>query len=386
MKGMMKVKIALMGFTFTNSNKGCEALTYSFINMLIEMKIDNLEIYSFGYTGIGKLESEYPEIQFHSIRHRMKNPIYWIKLKRYFDQMDCIFDITFGDGFSDIYGKRWNCITDLAKQIAIASKTPFILLPQTYGPYYNRFLKKWALKIIKDSDAAFSRDDLSSEEINRYIGLKVTPVIDLAFSLPFNREKYHFEKSDKVRIGVNISGLLWNKGHSSTIKLSLDYQQFCRNLINELLVCEYEVHLIPHVIDEGEISTSEDDMFPCKQLNAEFPGTIIPEEFDNAIDAKSYISSMNVFIGARMHSTIGSFSSGVVTIPISYSKKFEGLFGTLNYPYVVSAVDLSTDEAIHTIMKYIDIREMLAERQRKATADVNKKLDIFRKTIKQYVG
>ena len=33
-----------------------------------------------------------------------------------------------------------------------------------------------------------------------------------------------------------------------------------------------------------------------------------------------------------MHATIGAISSGVATIPFSYSRKFEGLFGNLEYP------------------------------------------------------
>lgn len=379
------MKIALMGFTFTNPNKGCEALTYSFLNILEGMRLDDLEIYSFGYTEIGKLESEYPKIKFHSIRHRMKNPLYLMRLKRYFDQMDCIFDITYGDGFSDIYGKTWNCITNLAKQIANASAAPFVLLPQTYGPYYNAFLKKWALRIIKNADAAFSRDELSAEEMNRYLPDKVIPVTDLAFCLPFDREKYPMADNGPIRIGLNVSGLLWNQGHSDTIRLSMDYQSFIRKLISELLSLGYEVHLIPHVIDEDGASTPEDDLAPCNQLKREFPDVILPRAFENAIDAKSYISNMNVFIGSRMHSTIGSFSSGVVTIPVSYSKKFEGLFHTLNYPYVVSATTLQEDEAISAVMDYISKRDQLAQRQQEAMIAVNAKLEEFRKRIARMI-
>ena len=65
----------------------------------------------------------------------MKNPIFLIKMKQVFDDCKCVFDITYGDGFSDIYGKVWNANTDLAKQIAIMSKAPLVLMPQTYGRF-----------------------------------------------------------------------------------------------------------------------------------------------------------------------------------------------------------------------------------------------------------
>ena len=72
-------------------------------------------------------------------------------MKQVFDDCKCVFDITYGDGFSDIYGKVWNANTDLAKQIAIMSKAPLVLMPQTYGPFYTNVLKKWAIHLVKKS-------------------------------------------------------------------------------------------------------------------------------------------------------------------------------------------------------------------------------------------
>ena len=36
-----------------------------------------------------------------------------------------------------------------------------------------------------------------------------------------------------------------------------------------------------------------------------------------------------------MHATIGALSSGVPTIPLAYSRKFSGVFGTIQYPYTI---------------------------------------------------
>lgn len=380
------MKIALMGFTFTNPNKGCEALTYSFVNILKELELKNIEIYSFGYTGIGNIIEEYTDIKFHAVRHNLKNPIYWIKLKRMFDQMDCIFDITYGDGFSDIYGKKWNIITNIAKQIAVFSKTPFVLLPQTYGPYYNRFLKKWAYSIISKADLVFARDLLSAEEINKKIGNIIIPVTDLAFALPYSPDKYIMPKSQKTRIGINVSALLWEDGHSDTIKLKMNYREYCRQLVKELLkLTDMEIHIIPHVIDEYDYGSSENDMRICELLHKEFSATILAPPFKSAIDAKGYISCMDAFVGARMHSTIGAFSSGVATIPVSYSKKFEGLFGNLNYSYIISAVSLSEDEAVAKTLSYINQRDILIAEQKRAMNDIEKKLYEVNSLIEKYL-
>ena len=64
------------------------------------------------------------------------------------------------------------------------------------------------------------------------------------------------------------------------------------------------------------------------------------------MEAKSYISRMDVLIGSRMHATIASFTSGVPTIPVAYSRKFAGFFGNLDYPVLVDLAEMGTQPAI----------------------------------------
>ena len=68
-----------------------------------------------------------------------------------------------------------------------------------------------------------------------------------------------------------------------------------------------------------------------KKLAIEFPRTTLAPRFVSPSDAKSYISTLDYFAGARMHACIAAFSSGVPVIPMAYSRKFEGLFGSLGY-------------------------------------------------------
>ena len=43
-------------------------------------------------------------------------------------------------------------------------------------------------------------------------------------------------------------------------------------------------------------------------------------------------------MGARMHACIAAFSSGVPVIPMAYSRKFKGLFGTLGYDRTIDCM------------------------------------------------
>ncbi len=380
---ILNMKIALLGFGFFSSNKGCEALSYAFINMLNEFNIGDLEVHVYSYSTLGDFPDKYKNIKFVEHKLKLKNPKYLFSLKREFKSMDCIFDITYGDGFSDIYGKKWNVITNLLKEIAIKSKTPFILLPQTYGPYKSKFLKKWALHIIKKSNLALARDSLSANKINAKLGDKVITATDLAFALPYNKNRYSFEEG-KFKIGLNVSSLLWDGGHN--IKLATDYKEYCRRIISKYVgLSDLQIHIIPHVIDKKDYNSLENDSRPCKILHEEFPNTILAPDFGNPIEAKSYISHMDVFIGARMHSTIGALSSGVATIPFSYSKKFEGLFGDLNYPYLISARSQSTDDAVTLTNKYIKDKQELDKAVANSMKNIEVKLEIVKLKIKSYL-
>ena len=84
---------------------------------------------------------------------------------------------------------------------------------------------------------------------------------------------------------------------------------------------------------------------------------------------------MDIFIGSRMHATIAAISSGVVTIPIAYSRKFKGLFENVGYKYTIDITRLSIEETIKYVMKYInDYKEI--------KLDVSQAEDIIKNQLK----
>ena len=66
------MRIGLLGFCFQDENKGCEALTYSFINMLRE-NLDDLEIYNLSENRLGEIPINFPSIKFFHHRLRLKS-------------------------------------------------------------------------------------------------------------------------------------------------------------------------------------------------------------------------------------------------------------------------------------------------------------------------
>lgn len=127
--------------------------------------------------------------------------------------------------------------------------------------------------------------------------------------------------------------------------------------------------------------TGEDDFRASEALAAEFPGTVLAPAFGSPSEAKSYIAGLDFFMGARMHACIAAFSSGVPVIPMAYSRKFEGLFGTLGYSRTVDCTSQSA-KAIHEaiVQGYTD-REMLRNEAAPALTEGREKLAVYEEAL-----
>ena len=379
--------IGLFGFDFTSSNKGCEALTYTFLSMMERLfDGEQLTVYNFTYNEtLGIVPKQYPNIVFHQCNINLKNPEYWIKAFNTLKKCEAFFDATFGDGFSDIYGKKWNVKTDLIKQMVLWSGTPLVLVPQTYGPYSDALLKKWAMRLIRKADLVYSRDNISASIILEQSGTRIKVASDMAFKLPYDKSMYKFD-NPKIKVGINVSSLLWDStwAKENHFGLSVDYQQYHSELIEWLIKQSiYDIHIIPHVIDLSHPDARENDYRVCMELKERYNNrVIIAPPFDTPIEAKSYISNMDIFIGSRMHATIGAISSGVATIPFSYSRKFEGLFGNIDYPYVISTKEITLKEVLDKTRKWIQDYEELKQQGNKSVQKAFEKLEELEKDIK----
>ena len=229
---------------------------------------------------------------------------------------------------------------------------PYCLLPQTIGPFKNEAIQDEAVKAITRADMVMARDkqsyDYTKEIAPDQKHLK--EYIDVAFFLPYTKQQ--FDKN-YIHVGLNISALLWHGGYTQDNQFGLkdDYQTCVCNIIAYFLKQpNVKLHLIPHVV--GSERGVENDYAVSFDLQKEYnhPNLILAPLFLSPVDAKNYISGMDFFMGARMHSTIAAFSSGVPVVPMAYSRKFNGLFiDTLDYNHLV---DLKKDDS-KTILENI---------------------------------
>ena len=279
-----------------------------------------------------------PLFRFRRFIHHFNTGVTTLKA---FKKCDLFIDLTAGDSFTDIYGQYTFDSETNVKLLVKKLDKPLILGPQTYGPFNNEKNINKAIKAINSADLVLSRDEKSADYIRKYTDKKVETTTDLAFELPYVRNNI---QSDGIKVGLNISGLLISEKTEKTefeLKLKVNYDEYIKAVIDWLLESKiYDIYIIPHV--------GKDGMEWIRKIYGEKLNYLGP--FENPVEAKNAIASMDIFIGSRMHATIGAFSAGVSTIPVAYSRKFSGLFNHLRYMHVVDLLELETQQAIdHTI-------------------------------------
>jgi polysaccharide pyruvyl transferase WcaK-like protein len=320
-----------------------------------------------------------PDITVAEIRSRdLLDPRAFLALAR---RSDIVVDIGAGDSFADIYGPERLRRMFAMKFLTHLSGRPLVMAPQTVGPFAKAIWRQLATRTLRASAIVASRDRLSTEAARELGAERVIEASDVALRLPYDPPGPR--RPGPPRVGLNVSGLLMNGGYSrnNMFGLTLDYPALMRALVAAFLAhpdgCE--VHLVPHVIAGRR--WIEDDVTANETLAAEFPGLIQAPEFGTPSEAKSYIAGLDFFAGARMHACIAAFSSGVPVVPMAYSRKFEGLFGSLGYSRTVDCTAETQEAILAKVMAGYDDRAVLAAEAQAALALGLEKLGVYEEAL-----
>lgn len=311
----------------------------------------------------------------------------------YVRQCDVIIDIGAGDSFADIYGPKRLTRMFWMKYLAHIARKPFVLAPQTYGPFTKPLSIRLTRGNLKWAALVASRDAKSTKAASEICPqADVIEASDVALRLPYDppTAKLDGAKTDAPpKVGLNISGLLMNGGYTgkNMFDLTLDYPAMIRTLVQRLLDHpeKPELHLVAHVIPP-ERGNVEDDLQPALDLAQEFPQIKVAPAFADPSEAKTYIAGLDFFAGARMHACIAAFSSGVPVVPMAYSRKFEGLFGTLGYTRTVDCTAETGEAIIDKVVLGFEDRATLTAEMAPALAQGLEKLERYEQALQAVIA
>lgn len=295
---------------------------------------------------------------------------------------DVVIDIGAGDSFTDLYGPKRFAFLWWTKVLAIRGGRTLLLAPQTIGPFSGgvyKWLARWALDRAR---AVVARDEASLTFLKKLApSARAFLAADVAFALPYTDCSEERGAEGTVRVGVNVSGLLFREATSGRNRfgLEIDYAQLMRSFIDDLVSRpNVEVHLLTHANGAPE----DDDRWIADELAAEFPGVVRVADFAGPSEAKTYISGLDFVVAGRMHACIAAYSSGTPVVPVAYSRKFSGLFGMLDYPWMVPVKGMHFDEARKFLMDCFERRGELSQRSAVGMVKAVGLLDAYRAELR----
>ncbi len=373
------VTIALMWHSMNSDNLGVGALTLSNRALLRRAAAEagrDVRFIALGWRDPRPWYEEFDDLENVPLRTRHL-PRPGGPLGDAIRRADLVFDIGGGDSFTDIYGpKRFGTIW-LTKWRSVMAGKPLFLSPQTVGPFETTWARTLARYIMNRATLVVTRDAPSTAFL-KDLGVKADMIeaTDVAMGLPYDTPAPRTD--GKIRVGLNVSGLMFSGGYTQDNQFGLksDYPTLIRQIITWFAARDdVELHLVGHV--QSREQPLEDDHRVGEALAQEFPGTIVSPWFTSPSEAKSYIADMDFFMGARMHATIAAFSSGVPVIPMAYSRKFAGVFGTLGYTHVADCKAETADEILTRITEGFENRAQLKTEVAEAMTRVNARLDTY---------
>ena len=372
-----KLRIGLLWHSITSDNLGVGALTLGQMELITRAARSKGREVSFVVIGT-RGGTPYPVSQFeveataeYALRAFKARDMSALTLLR---TCDMVFDIGEGDSFSDIYGNKRLAIQVSGKVLCKLSGIPLVLSPQTIGPFKSGLGKKLGTLAMKVASRIYARDNLSRKLLDECgFSHKSQEVIDVAFALPFQQAP---RGGERIKVGINVSGLLFNGGYSgrNEFGLTVDYRALLEQMVAFLLQQDnVDVWLVGHVITEG----IEDDYHAAELLREKFPTLQLAPRFASPVEAKSFISGMDFFTGARMHACIAAFSSGVPVLPMAYSRKFNGLFNSIDYGHILDCLSMSTEEGMALFRTAFAQRQTLAEDVQRGNQLAQTRLDLY---------
>ena len=333
---MTPITVALLSHLSRNPNLGVGALAVCDAEILravarrigVPLRLEVLDA-----PGARPSVLEAPDTTVHAVRF-LREPRKAAAILR---RADLAVDICGGDSFADIYGRKRLGTMMMLQGMALAAGTPLVFAPQTIGPFTRPASRRLARTILNRAALVATRDALSTKALRDLGVAGGIEASDVALRLPYDAPAPRAEGA-RPRAGINPSGLLAAGGYTGKGELGLSgaaYRGMLEDIVKGLQAQPEapEIHLVPHVVPgDGGV---EDDARACRELAEACPGTVLAPAFATPSEAKSYIAGLDFLAGARMHACIGAFSSGVPVVPMAYSRKFAGLFGTLGYERTV---------------------------------------------------
>lgn len=340
-----KKYVIISDFNLKSNNRGTAALGYGAISFLLKNGYidDDFEIVKFSFYRnpfrrhskdiVESLDINGKKWKYHNIQvWKVERVLYKYKLlffntffKRTIKNVKIVAALNGGDGLTDLYGEVLLNSRLPEINLAIELNIPFIIMPQTIGPFLNEVNKDRIITLLKRADRIYVRDDNFIDELNKH-NLPYTKTKDLSYFMkpqPFEIE------IKKPCVGINVSGLAYSNKFGNLAGQFDNYPQIIIELIKRFQERNYNIYIIPHSYNVNKPEVNNDDMESSKLFYDSLynkKGVYFVERDLISPQLKYLISQMDFFVGTRMHANFAAIFTNTPAFGLAYSYKFKSAF------------------------------------------------------------
>lgn len=273
--------------------------------------------------------------------------------KRIIKSVKIVAALNGGDGLTDIYGDAMLNFRLPEMKMAIDFDIPFIIMPQTIGPFLEERNKVKILRFLKKARKIYVRDDNFIDELKNN-GLSYEKTKDLSFYM--QPAKYPI-KIQKPCVGINISGLAYSNRFGNLVGQFDSYPMLMTALTKLFQTKGCSVYIIPHSYNVNKPETFNDDMESSKEFYNSLEdknGVYLIDKDLISPQIKYVISQMDFFIGSRMHANFAAIFTGTPVFGLAYSYKFQGAFENNGIYKRTCMINNITTEQVQAIAEIVE--------------------------------
>ena len=235
--------------------------------------------------------------------------------------------------------------------------TKVIFLPQAFGPFSTRQIRKAFHVVATQADRIYARDPVSYRHI-----------VDLVGELPNLRQAPDFTVLLKGRVPSYFDGashdiaIIPNRRmvDKASISVAEHYIPFLMTYIRHFLYSGYKPFLLVHGGREDEELAWE----AVRPFGNDVP--IVTEE--DPLNMKGIIGACKSVVSSRYHGLISALSQGVPSIGTGWSHKYRELFYEYGCPDLLLAPDTNEAQIISVLTSFTRDREELKKKLAKPAA------------------
>lgn len=285
--------------------------------------------------------------------------------------------------------KAYSPLVEFGKRVL--KDRAFVIWGASIGPFgEKKKVRDYYFNHLAEVTQIFSREEASYRYLsNNNIENNLNICPDPAYFVPESTRHNKYNKSNKIRIALNLSPLSVREQMGEKIDT---FREQIINTIDQIReIQDIEIVLVPHVI--SPLSEGDNDLSYLRDIyniliEKGYGDISLLEDAKGFLGTKEFLKTCDIVVAARMHCAVNAICEGVPTIFLCYSQKGEGMANYIydNSKWAVNLLDIDKelkDKVVEMLNAKEQLSEEIKDKVKEIRSNKNRIIEAFRTKCKK---